>query len=99
MKRIQVIVDEMDEEIESAKKYIEDALTFKVKGQKSYYEKFKEMANDEMKHANYLHEYAVEQINELSSVYTPPEEMVEKWKHEHKKYIEDVAQLKVMLTM
>lgn len=99
MKKIQNIIDDMNEEICSAKAYIEEALLFKAKGQKPYYDKFKEMASDELKHANYLHEYVADQINELSSVYTPPEDMLKKWQHEHNKYIEKVAQLKVMIAL
>ena len=57
------------------------------------------MANDELKHASYIHDKAVEEIEELSKVYTPPESMMEKWNSEHKKYIEKAAWIKQMLTL
>lgn len=41
--------------------------------------RYKEMANDELKHAGYLHDKAVQDIEEISKVYKPTEEMEEKW--------------------
>ena len=61
--------------------------------------KYKEMANDELKHAMTVHEYTVQEIEELKKVYTPPVDMLEKWDLEHKKYVEEVAWVKQMLTM
>lgn len=57
------------------------------------------MAKDELKHADYLHELAVNEINKLSSVYTPPTEMMEKWDMDHKKYVEKAAWVKQMLQL
>lgn len=39
------------------------------------------------------------EINELKKVYTPPEEMMEKWEHEHREFIEKTAWIKQMLAM
>jgi hypothetical protein len=57
------------------------------------------MATDELKHADYIHERAVEEIEELRRVYTPPQEMLEKWDSDHKRYIEQAAWIRQMLTM
>ena len=46
------------------------------------------MANDELKHAGYLHDKAIQEIEEISKVYKPTEEMEEKWEKCHKKFVE-----------
>jgi hypothetical protein len=57
------------------------------------------MANDELKHANIVHGFAVAKINEISKVYTAPVEMQEAWEKAHKVYVESVAWIKQMLSM
>ena len=61
--------------------------------------RYKEMANDELKHANYIHEWAVKEIDEISKVYSAPVEMMEAWEKAHKKYVEKVAWIKQMLSL
>ena len=99
MRKIQVLVNQIDEEICSAKDYAETALEYKAKGNQNWYTRYKEMANDELKHAMYIHDRAVSEIDELSKVYTPPTEMQEKWDKSHKEYVEKVAWIKQMLSM
>ncbi len=48
---------------------------------------------------DYIHDRVVEEIEELRRVYTPPEEMMEKWDADHKKYIEKAAWIRQMLAM
>ncbi|MCQ2509937.1 MAG: hypothetical protein MJ116_05680 [Lachnospiraceae bacterium] len=98
MKAIKELTDWMSEEIESAKDYAEKYLALKVKGNR-WAEKFKSMAEDELKHANVLHDYTVEEIKDLRAIYTPPAEMLEKWDKAHAKYVERAAWVKQMLTM
>lgn len=99
MRKIKKMSDHILEELEGAKQYAETYLDFKAKGNATWANKYKEMANDELKHANYLHDAAVSEINELSKVYTPPTEMQEKWDKMHAKYVEDAAWIKQMLSM
>ena len=99
MTRIKKLAEEMEDEIHSAKEYAEEYLTFKAKDNSTWANRYKEMANDELRHAEYLHDRAVAEIDELSKVYTPPEEMLEKWEHEHREYIEKAAWVKQMLSM
>jgi hypothetical protein len=61
--------------------------------------KYKEMATDELKHTTYIHEMAVQEIEELKKVYTAPAEMLEKWEKAHKEYVEKVAWIRQMLTL
>ena len=99
MTRIKELVDKIDEELEGAKDYAEEYLTFKAKGDATWANRYKEMSTDELKHAGYIHERAVAEIEELRKVYTPPEDMLAKWNSDHKKYIEKTAWIKQMLTM
>ena len=99
MTRIKELADRIEEELNDAKTYAEDYLTFKAKGNQTWANRYREMANDELKHAVYIHERAVEEIEELRKVYTPPEEMLEKWESDHRKFLEKTAWIKQMLAM
>lgn len=99
MKIIKEYVEKIDEELEGAKDYAEKYVEHKVKGDTSAATKYKEMANDELKHAMYEHEMAVKEIEEISKVYTPPAEMQKVWDEAHKKYVERAAWVKQMLAM
>ena len=99
MTRIKKLADEIMDELESAKEYAEEYLTYKSRGNSSWANRYKEMSTDEIKHAGYLHDRIVEEIDELRRVYTPPQEMLEKWDSDHKKYVEKAAWIKQMLTM
>lgn len=99
MTRIKNMVDQINEEVCSAKDYAEEFITYKAKGNSQWATRYKEMAQDELKHAMYLHEKVTLEIEELQKVYTPPADMMEKWDNDHKKYIEKVAWVKQMLTL
>ena len=104
MTRIKNLVEQIKDELCDAKEYAEDYLTFKAKSgdSKDYSEwsaRYKEMATDELKHALYLHDRAVAEIEELKKVMTPPEEMLQKWESAHREYIEKAAWVKQMLAM
>ena len=99
MTRIKKLADEIKDELCSAKDYAEEYLTFKSKGDSNWANRYKEMAQDELKHANYIHERVVADIEELRKVYTPPQDMMDKWDADHKKYIEKAAWIRQMLAM
>lgn len=99
MRAIKKFVDAIDEEIESAKEYAEEYVEYKAKGDMQAANRYKEMANDELKHANYEHEWAVKEIENVSKVYTAPVEMQEAWNKAHKEYVEKVAWIKQMLAL
>ena len=99
MRKIQVLVDQINEEIEGAKCYAETYLEYKAKGNSAWAAKYKGMADDELRHATIIHDRSVEEINELSKVYTTPVEMQKAWDESHKMYIERVAWIKQMLSM
>lgn len=99
MHKIKKYVEDIEEELEDAKKYAEMYVEMKVKNNQSAAQKLKEMASDELKHASYIHEWAVKDIEEISKVYTPPVDMLEKWEKAHKNYVEEAALIKQMLSM
>lgn len=96
---IKKLADEIADELDSAKEYAEDYLTFKAKENSTWANRYKEMANDELKHADYIHDRAVAEIEELRKVYTPPQDMLDKWDSDHRKFIEKTAWVKQMLSM
>lgn len=99
MTKIKKLADEIMDELDSAKEYAEEYLTYKAKENSTWANRYKEMATDELKHADYIHDRAISEIEELKKVYTPPQEMLEKWDADHRKYIEKAAWIKQMLTM
>lgn len=96
---IKKYVERIDEELEDAKEYAEKYVEHKVNGETQTAMRYKEMSNDELKHAMYIHEWATQAIKKISETVTPPAEMLEKWEHDHKMYVEAVAHIKQMLTM
>lgn len=99
MKSIKKYVEQLEEELEGAHNYAEKFVECKAKGNMTRANRFKEMAMDELKHCGYIHEMAVQEIEEIKKVYTPPVEMQEKWERAHKVYIEKAAWVKQMLTL
>lgn len=99
MRSIKAYVEHIDEELEGAKDYAEKYVEAKAKGNMSIANKYKEMASDELRHAGYVHEFAVAEIDALSKVYTPPVEMQKKWEEAHKEYVEKAAWIRQMLSM
>lgn len=99
MRIIKNYVDKIDEEIEGAKDYAEKYVEYKAKDDMTTANKYKEMANDELKHAMYEHEWAVREIEKISHIYTAPEDMLEKWEKAHKEYVEKVSWIRQMLSM
>lgn len=99
MRMIKNLIEQLDEEIEGAKEYAEKYVECKAKGNMTRANRYKEMATDELKHTGYIHEMAVQEIQELKRVYTAPADMQEKWDKAHAEYVEKVAWIKQMLTL
>lgn len=99
MRVIKKYVEAIEEEIEGAKCYAEKYVEAKAKGDLAKATRYKEMANDEIKHAIFQHEWAVAEIESISKVYKPPLDMEEKWEKAHKEYVEQLAWIRQMLAM
>jgi hypothetical protein len=99
MRSIKKYVEHIEEELEGAKDYAEKYVEAKAAGNTMWAGQFKDMAQDELRHAGVVHSHAVEEIEKLNKVYKPPVEMLEKWEHAHKEYVEKAAWIKQMLSM
>jgi len=100
MNKIKRYAEEIDEELDGAKKYIEKALDYKVRGDSQRYTKYKEMSAQELAHANALHEFAVQDIEELEKVFQDiPQKMVDEWEHSHNLFVEKAAWIRQMHSM
>lgn len=99
MKKIKELADKICDELEGSKEYAEESITQKVKGNGTRATQFRAMAQEELNHANILHDIAVSEISEISKVVTPPTEMEEEWEKAHKKFLEKAAWIKQMLAM
>lgn len=96
---IKKYAENIEEELEDAKKYAEKYVEAKAKNNMQTANRYREMASDELKHATFIHEWAIEEIDQLSKIYTPPVGMQEKWDKLHREYVEKTAWIKQMLAM
>lgn len=104
MTKIKKYVEKIEDELEGAKEYAEKYIEYKAMGNMSRdnmsrANKYKELANTELQHAMTIHQFSVEDVEELKKVYTPPVEMEKKWEESHKEYVEKSAWIKQMLAM
>ena len=99
MTKIKKLAEHIEEEICGAKEYAEKDVECKAKCNMQWSNRYKEMANDELKHAGYLHDKVTQDIEEISKVFKPTEEMEEKWEKCHKRYVEQTAWIKQMLML
>lgn len=100
MTKIKKYVDQIADELEGAKDYMEKALEYKASGNVDRYNGYKGMSMAELEHAMKLHQYAVQDIEQLKTVYPDiPLEMQDKWDHSHKEFVEKTAWIKQMQAM
>lgn len=101
MRYIKKLVEQIDEEICGAQHYAEKYVEFKARegSGSDKASKYKSMSEDELKHANILHQFAADEIESLRQIYHAPEEMMEKWERSHERYIERAAWIRQMLAM
>ena len=99
MKMIHEKIENICEELEDALEYAEKYMVCKARGNLGHANKFKEMAHDELNHANMLHELYTADIEELNKVYTLTEEEEKAWEHCHKHFAEKVAMVRHILSM
>ena len=90
----------IQEELEDAQRYAELYVEKKAAGKSQQATRYQKMAEDELQHAAYLHEFAVSEIDQLRSVFkSPPQSMLDAWEAEHKEYVGKAAWIKQMLAM
>ena len=100
MTKIKRYVEGIAEELHDAKAYMETALEYKAAGNTARYTKYKELSIQELGHAQALHEFAVQDIEQLKTVYPEiPQDMQDRWDRAHVDYVEKAAWIKQMQTM
>lgn len=92
-------VEKIKDELEGAREYAEKFVEYRVKEDMHTANMYKEMAEDELRHAAFEHKMAVQAIEKMRSHITPPEDMLEKWEKAHKEYVQDAAWTKKMLEL
>ena len=97
MRAIMDLVNKIDEELKDAKDYAERYVEYKAKGKNNNV--FHSMSEQELNHANQIHDIALTEIDELEKVFKPTEEMKKIWSDSHSNYVEKTAWIKMMLAM
>lgn len=98
MKKIKNLVDWINDELCGAQQYAEKYVEHKAKGTQ-WAGKFRAMAEDELKHAEVIHAYTMEEIKMIEQVFKAPAEMQEAWEKSHVHYVDKAAWIKQMLNM
>lgn len=100
MTKIKKYVDQIADELHDSKCYMEKALEYKAMGNADRYTGYKEMSVQELSHAMRLHDYAVQDIEQLKTVYPEiPQDMQDKWDRSHVEFVEKAAWIKQMQSM
>ena len=100
MTKIKKYVHDIADELDGAKHYIETALEYKAAGNSERYSGYKDMSIAELGHATRLHQYAVQDIEQLKAVYPEiPSDMLDKWEKAHVDFVEKMAWIKQMQSM
>ena len=99
MKIIEKILDHLEEEVEGAREYAEKYIECKARGNMMRANRYKEMAHDELKHANFLKEMDMTDIDDLKKVYTMTDEEEHHWEHGMKHLTDQMAMVMHILSM
>ena len=99
MRKILGYLDLIEEEINGSREYAEKYIEYKAVGNMTWADRFKEMSNDKLKISNWIHELTVTEIQQIKTVYTPTFDIQELWDKKCKKYVEEIALIKQMLSM
>jgi ferritin len=99
MRIIKQLAHQINDEVCGALEYAKDAVEYKATHPRLA-EQYHSMAQTEYKHANALHEYAVEEIKKTrESGITPPQKMLNKWDSQHNELIEKLAEAKTYIEL
>ena len=97
MKEIEWIVDAIDDELEDVEKYAKQALKYKDTD-KLFSDTCMELAKQELRHSEMLHAVVVSIIGRYRAEHgEPPADMKAVYDYIHKRYIDRVTRLKMLL--
>jgi hypothetical protein len=99
MKTLDRMIEHLEEEVEGAREYAEKYIDCRAKGNIPRANKYKEMAQDELKHAGYIRDFAIADAEGIKRVHTLTEEEEHKWEHSHKKLNDEIAMIQHLLSM
>ena len=95
MEIIKELVENIDDELDDAEKYIKLACDHK-EDNKTLAELYFLLSNEELKHMNLLHDQVVKIISEYKKTNPVPETMQMLYDYLHKRQIERVTKIKVL---
>ena len=99
MKEIMQLVERMKEELEDAKTYVDLAIEHKGENN-GLFTLYLDLANQETRHMEMLHDKAVEAIAAYRREHgEPPAAMLAVWDYEHKRLMHKAAKVRTMLMM
>jgi hypothetical protein len=97
MKAIRCLVEQMNEELDDARKYVHGALRYKGSN-KSLSEVYLTLGKEELNHFVRLHDQASQIIEEARQEgKQPPASMMELYNYEHDKAMDNYAEIKVLI--
>ena len=99
MKILEKMLDHLEDEIEGAREYAEKYIECKARGNMPRANRYKEMANDELKHASFLREMDMADVSELKRSYNMTEEEQRTWDHGQKRLTDEMALIMHILSM
>lgn len=99
MKAIDDLAYQMIDEVEGARNYAEKYIESKAIGDSQLMSRFYEMAQDELKHAEYIYDKMVKEIEKIDAVVSMPSKSVDEWNRHKSKYIECAAWVKYILSL
>jgi Na+-translocating ferredoxin:NAD+ oxidoreductase RnfC subunit len=99
MRLIDKMLEQLEDEVEGARDYAEKYVECKARGNMSRANRYKEMAHDELKHATFLKEMDIADIDELKKVYPMTDEEQSLWEHGHKHVNDQMAMVMHILSM
>lgn len=97
MKMIHSYIDHVKEELSGAMEYGEKYIDFKARGNSARANAYKSMAQDELRHASMIYDYAAQDMEAIGRIYTLPEELQEDWQRFVRHYADCSARIKLML--
>ena len=99
MKILDEMIEELEEEVEGARAYAEKYIECKALNNMARAAKYKEMAQDELKHAGFVRGFAMEDADGIKRVHNLTEEESNHWQHAHKKINDEIAMIHHLLSM
>ena len=99
MRMVEKMIERLKEEVDGAKEYAEKYIECKSRGNISRASRYKEMAEDELKHAGFIRDMGMSDIEELRKIYKMTDSEEELIEHSHKHINEQMAIVRYMLAM